>query len=257
MDFFGKELISVIIPIYQRPHFLEKTIASVLGQSHENIEILLVDDGSNTPISESYSPSDKRVKIITLEKNYGAQYARNIGIKNAKANWIAFIDSDDEWLPEKLSFQLQNLIQTNYELAVTDGYYRTDNTLIPMSLCSQFKSGDISKQILKKPSLMFQGLLVHKKCLQQIGYLDENVPAFHEWETIIRLAKEFKVLILRENLFIYNVHNEFSISKDTQLRKKGYKYIIDKHFDIDSPSYQKHLEIINKLDDDPYLLELL
>lgn len=215
----------------------------------------MIDDGSDIPLSKSFELLDPRIRIIVENKNRGAQYARNIGIKSAKGMWVAFIDSDDEWLPKKLEHQLNQLKLTGYKIAVCDGYIRKDHNLVPLNLCSDFTSHNITKQLLTKPSLMLQGLLAEKSCFEIINYLDENAPAFHEWDTIIRLSKSFPVLVQTEKLFIYNTHQDPSITKNIPLRKRGYMYVLSKHIEANQPEYNIHLTRINSLEKNPYLLE--
>jgi glycosyltransferase involved in cell wall biosynthesis len=109
-------LVSVVIPTFNRAGFLDRAIASVVLQTHGSLEILVVDDGSTDNTAEVVSawaekvsasaPGQRVLKYIQMQ-NRGVSAARNVGIRAAKASWIAFLDSDDEWLPEKLSRQLE------------------------------------------------------------------------------------------------------------------------------------------------------
>lgn len=96
-------MISVIIPVYNRENTIRRSVLSVLNQSVSNIEVLVVDDCSNdNTINILKKLKDSRLKIIELEKNRGANFARNIGIDLAIGDYISFQDSDDFWLPTKL-----------------------------------------------------------------------------------------------------------------------------------------------------------
>ena len=101
--------VSIIIPTYNRAHLIGRAIQSVLNQTYQNFEIIVVDDGSTDNTEEmikEFQKHDKRIKYIRHEKNRGGAAARNTGIKVARGEYIAFQDSDDEWLPEKLEKQM-------------------------------------------------------------------------------------------------------------------------------------------------------
>ena len=107
---FITELVSVIIPSYNSEKYLKKTVASALQQTYKNIEIVIIDDCSkdNTrSVIKELSEQDNRVRYIFQEKNQGAAVARNAGIHHAKGKYIAFLDSDDTWVPEKIEKQLK------------------------------------------------------------------------------------------------------------------------------------------------------
>src|SRR5690348_5887803 len=99
----GNVKVSVIVPAYNRAHTIRRCLDSALGQSISPHEVIVVDDAStDDTTSVVKSISHERLRLITMPARKGAQAARNVGIKNAKSDYIAFLDSDDEWLPEKL-----------------------------------------------------------------------------------------------------------------------------------------------------------
>lgn len=105
-------LISVIMPVYNVQDFIAEAIESVLNQQHQQFELLIIDDcGQDNSISLCHNFNDSRISIIHHSKNLGLSAARNTGIKHAKGNYLAFIDSDDCWHPDKLSKQLKHLQQ--------------------------------------------------------------------------------------------------------------------------------------------------
>jgi len=119
-------LVSIIVPYYKKEFFIEETIKSILIQSYQNFEILIIDDEINLAASkvlEKISSLDSRIKIITNEKNLGAGESRNVGINFSKGDYIAFCDSDDLWKEQKLEVQLSfmkknelNFSFTSYEV---------------------------------------------------------------------------------------------------------------------------------------------
>ena len=107
-------LVSIIMPSYNTAKFIEESIESVLKQTYQNWELIIVDDCSNDNTGEVVSMfNDSRIKYLVNERNSGAAVSRNKAMKEAKGRWIAFLDSDDLWLPEKLEKQLSYMIKNN------------------------------------------------------------------------------------------------------------------------------------------------
>lgn len=126
-----EELVSIITPSYNSEQFISKTIDSVLSQTYSNWELIIIDDKSpdhSNDIIHEYVCKDSRIKLVELEENRGPAVARNAGIKLAKGKYIAFLDADDLWMPEKLSIQISIMIKkrlaftyTSYFLIGEDG----------------------------------------------------------------------------------------------------------------------------------------
>ena len=225
--------ISVVIPAYNRAKTINYCLDSVLRQTLGPLEVLVVDDCSTdgtVDIVRAYK--DSRVRCIVLEKNSGAQAARNRGIREARGEWIAFQDSDDEWLPEKLEKQIAYLAEVNFNPMVvvhTDGtclnYQTGKKTLWDLP---HIHGTSVFSKLLASAGPMFQGLLTSKIALQYIGFLDESVPSYQEWDTAIRLARECRFIHIRESLFIYHLHTGETISKNKKRDIDGYQFIVDK-----------------------------
>jgi len=114
--------VSVIMPTWNRAHIIEKAIHSVLGQTYSNLELLICDDGSTDNTYELIqSIADDRIKWLPAKKNSGKpSVPKNRGIKESNGEWIAFLDSDDQWLPDKLELQIQALAKTNLKASCTN-----------------------------------------------------------------------------------------------------------------------------------------
>jgi len=119
MSKIKKDLISVIIPFYNDFKYFERCISSVLSQRYKNIEIIIINDGSEPYYKKKLNTFERiknnKIKIINLKFNQGVSHARNTGIKNAKGKFIAFLDSDDEWKPDKLIYQLNIMKKNNLQ----------------------------------------------------------------------------------------------------------------------------------------------
>lgn len=233
-DFSVEMTVSAIIPVYNRQKTIERAIVSALQQNYPVYEIIVVDDCStdNTvQIVEELACRDSRVKLICHDVNKGAQAARNTGIRNATGEWIAFLDSDDEWLTEKTEKQL-NVALRQGVCAVHSEFLRRnhDATKSTLQKVSPY-CGDIYADILTKPGPGFPSLLVKKECLERIGLLDESIISWQEWDTFIRLAKYFEFGFVSEPCFIWHWHEGHKISDDKRKEAEGYYQIVEKHAD--------------------------
>lgn len=242
--------VSVIVPSFNRENTIERCLESVLNQTFMPFEIVVVDDCSTDRTIDIIKHLDTSlIKIIKLEKNSGAQVARNVGIKAAKGDWIAFLDSDDEWLPFKLEKQIDILKLHNFDknIVIHGDCYKMDiskglKTKWALHFCN---GASIYEELLSHPGPMFQALLVSKIALHQIGYLDEKVPSYQEWDTSISLSKICEFIHIRTPLFIYHFHDEETISKNPTRDINGYTYIIEKYKNDISPQiYYQHIRTI-------------
>ncbi|MFW6016698.1 MAG: glycosyltransferase family 2 protein [bacterium] len=119
----NNDLVSIITPLYNSKEFIEETIQSVLNQSYREWEMIIVDDCStddSVQIVQEFIKKDDRIKLIQLNENSGTAIARNKGIKNAKGRYIAFLDSDDLWHPEKIKKQINFMNNNNYAFTFTN-----------------------------------------------------------------------------------------------------------------------------------------
>lgn len=116
------ELVSIIMPSYNTANYIEASIESVRHQTYENWELIIVDDCSTDNTDEIVKPllSDARIRYLKNEKNSGAAISRNRALREAKGKWIAFLDSDDLWLPEKLEKQVAFMEQNGYHFSYTN-----------------------------------------------------------------------------------------------------------------------------------------
>lgn len=227
--------IAVVIPTYNRATLLMRAVRSVLNQSIEASEIIVVDDGSKDKTADIISEAakqDPRIKYYLQIEHRGAQAARNRGIKEAKSNWITFLDSDDMWLPHKLEEQLKALKCRHFNrYTVVHGDCIVQKTEEDQSVwhVPVIHGTDVYKTLLEHPGPLFPTLLVSKKALEKIDCLDEHVPAYQEWDTVIRLSKICQFVHIPKPLFVYCLHEGITISKDHTKDIEGYQYILDKY----------------------------
>lgn len=225
--------ISVVIPAKNRAHTLPQCLDSILNQTFPAAEIIVVDDGSSDNTFEVVrSYQDRGVIYTKLSYGHGAQAARNAGIRRARHNWIAFQDSDDCWLADKLELQIEALSSSDAPdrmVVHTDGY-RFDSVLKTRTKINVGNfSGGCYNRLLITPGPMFPSILVHRDRLEEIGLLDENCLAYQEWDTAIRLARVCEWIHIRKPLFDWSWHAGETISKDARRELIGFRYVINKH----------------------------
>lgn len=219
--------ISVVIPAFNREKTIFRCLESVMNQTYPAMEILVVDDGStdNTQNTISNFPSDK--VFLLSQKHKGAQAARNKGILEAKGDYIAFLDSDDEWMPQMLEETVHSLFRKADDCVVySDCFVRNGNrqSLWRLPNCE----GNCYAALLKNPGPTIS-MLVKRELLFQIGLLDEKVAAYQEWDLAIRLAQNAEFVHIHRPLYIYNQHEGETISKSGRKDLLGYEYVIKKH----------------------------
>ena len=217
-------LISIIVTYYKKKKFISETINSILKQTHSNFEILLIyDDSNKTDLDfiRSFLSLDNRIKLIVNEKNLGVGHARNVGLKLAQGEYIAFIDSDDLWKKNKLERQLfymqKNYISfchTSYEVINENGNYL---------FIKNAKNIDSFKQIITSCDIGLSSVMI-KKDLLNYGFIFSNLRTkedFYLW--LILLKKGITLYGLDESLMQWrSLKNSLSSSYITKLYD-GYK----------------------------------
>lgn len=222
--------VSVIIPTYNRAAYLSDAIESVLCQTLKDFELIIVDDGSSDKTREIINAySDQRIKYLYKE-NGGAASAMNFGIAKSTGSYIARLDSDDIFLPEKLEIQV-NLLNLNpeYGLVYTQAYnidekgnmlglYLNNHTcpLEPLKVLRHF---------LFPPS---QSIMFRKSCMDTIGYFDEDMPIAEDWDFCIRMAQQYKFAYCDEPLVKIRRHSEM-ITADKIKTSHAILRVMQKH----------------------------
>lgn len=192
------ELVSVVIPTYNRAHVIKRAIESVLLQKYSNMEIIIIDDNSSDSTKEVIEGiMDSRIKYRRNSKNRGASFSRNAGIRMAKGEYIAFQDSDDEWVEGKLEKQLEIMKEMKcgmvYSMFSRD--YGDGNIVsVPgKSVPKEQREGNIYPFLLRESFIGTPTMLIRKEVLRQVGSFDENLKNYEDYELAIRIAKNYKV----------------------------------------------------------------
>lgn len=188
--------VSVILPAYNRAYILERSIWSVLNQSHKNLELVIVDDSSTdetTPLVASIK--DERVYYVRTKRNQGAAGARNYGLQFVTGEYVAFQDSDDYWHPDKLQLQMEELENKNAGFCYHKVQYDFGGgriAILPQEgIPLERKSGDIYHQLLYENMVDCPALLVRRECLAEVGGFDEGLRALEDYDLALRLGYLF------------------------------------------------------------------
>ena len=202
--------VSVVIPTFNRATLVERAIDSVLGQTHSAFEIIVVDDGStdNTSATLRNKYSDKLV--VFQQSNRGVSAARNVGIAHATGNWIALLDSDDEWLPSKLAQQLA-LIKNHTDclLCHTDEIWIRNGVRVNAMNKHKKSGGDIYQQCLPLCAISPSSVIFQKQLLDDVGNFDETLPACEDYDLWLRICAQHKVHYLDQKLLVkYGGHED-------------------------------------------------
>ena len=196
----NEPLVSIITPVYNAERFLSDTIKSVQNQTYKNWEILLIDDCSkdnSAQIIKEFQKYDNRIKYIKLKKKSGASVSRNEGIRNAKGRFIAFVDSDDIWKPEKLEIQIKYMLKENLGFTFTSYRYMKEN-------------GELTNKIAKAPSkINYNGLLKNTIIGCSTVVIDREIVDYFEMPLVRRGQDTATWLqILRKEKYAYGIEQD-------------------------------------------------
>ena len=240
--------ISVVIPVYNSEKTIKNTLESVINQSYLPYEVVLVNDGStdnSRKIIDDFVDSNtfKNVNFKLINKsNGGVSTARNTGLKIADGDWIAFLDSDDKWLPNKLEFQ-KKILEQNPNIDFL-GCTR-NGEIIKSILWKQlgYLTKITAKNLLVRFVFVVPTIIFKKSIIKQVGFFDENQKYAEEGNYFIRIANKYNCYLLNECLVITGngkAHfGESGLSGNIKEMEKG---------ELKNIKDSLHLGVINKLE---------
>lgn len=184
--------VSVVIPTYNRAKYICEAIDSVLAQTYKDHEIIVIDDGSTDNTKELLNKYETKIKYI-YQENKGISAARNAGIKVAKGEYIAFLDSDDLWLSEKLKVQVKALEENKEIGLVYSSMSRIDSSGKFWGMCPSTPAGDNCYDLLISEShYPTPTILVRKECFEKAGLFDETMKGIEDLDWCYRIIKFYK-----------------------------------------------------------------
>lgn len=220
-------LISIIIPTYNRAHLIFETLDSVLVQTYENWECIVVDDGSTDGtdgLLAEYIKKDNRFKYLINARTKGAQGARNTGILNAKGNYVQFFDSDDIMYPHHLKTKM-DAFQQNPDLDIVTSFSHVKNANNEIiDIFTWVTLGVIFEKLIRQHTYVDTNSALIRRGVFKDYLLDENVPSFQELDLHLALSKKANYGMVWEFLTAYYRRDVDTISSDKIKEKKGEIY---------------------------------
>lgn len=215
-------LVSAVIPTRNRLDLVRRAIASVRSQTYPNVEIVVVDDGSTDGTAEMLA-NVPDVRLVRLSQGVGGAGARNRGIEAASGDLIAFLDSDDEWLPDKLTQQVPRLLDQPEVGAVYSRHYsHDDETGVRSEVHAALYTGDITEQLFSGRCPRTVSLFtVRRKALEEVGGFDEDLPGFQDTDLWIRIASRWRFDAVDAPLTVVHNHPGSRVTTDASVREKA------------------------------------
>jgi glycosyltransferase involved in cell wall biosynthesis len=195
--------VSVIIPTYNRAEKVLRAISSVLSQTYEDFELIVIDDGSDDHTREGLSRFKDHILLLNHTENMGVSAARNSGIEKARGEFIAFLDSDDQWMPEKLEVQI-DFFRENPDIVAC----QTEEIWIRKGIRVNPKnrhlkpSGDIFEPSLKLCLVSPSAVMLKRSLLDEVGLFDERFPVCEDYDLWLRISKKYPIYLIKKALVV-------------------------------------------------------
>lgn len=224
--------VTVVMPAYNAEKYLAESIESVLAQTFDDLELLIIDDGSTdrtAEIANSYCQQDNRVKLFSQE-NHGVSTSRNKGICLNNSKFVAFIDADDKWFSDKLAVHLNHF---NQEAHLGISFARVE-FLSPDGTTGQIASGRLNQLqpqhfLYENPTITTSNLVVRREVFQEIGYFDQSMSYAEDLDFILRVicSGKWKINGIDQVLMGYRT-TEGGLSSNLYCMQEGWEILIDK-----------------------------
>ncbi|HUQ88889.1 MAG TPA: glycosyltransferase [Vicinamibacterales bacterium] len=223
--------VSVIIPAYNAEKFIADTVNSVLSQTYQDFEIIVVDDGSKDGTLAALQPFGDRVRVHQ-QANGGVARARNTGVSLAQGTWVAFLDADDLWLPEKLERQLAI---SSAPMIYTDRFNIGDRGDLPelQSEVTPMSGGDLFVPLLREGNFITNtSVMIRRELFQSLGGFYTGLNGTEDWEMWIRVAERHPIGFVPEPLVKYRFHGG-SISRNYERMSRERTEVITRALALD------------------------
>jgi glycosyltransferase involved in cell wall biosynthesis len=233
----NQALVSVVMPAFNCERYIAECIDSVLEQTYQDFEIIIVDDGSTDDTVKIISQyKNDRIRLFN-QSNSGSGSARNYGVKQASGEWVAFIDADDIWLPDKLHKQLEHCSKLAW--SHTDLYFH--GSVYPRhTKATEFTSkhsGFILNKLLVENFIGTSSVVIKKEIFQEFGGFNTELRALQDWDLWLRIAEKYQVCYIDQPLVYYRVHSS-SVSRNVRKTLPYHISLIDRAFSQNGPGSQ-------------------
>ena len=225
-------LVSAIIPTRNRPEMLLRAVKSVAEQTYPRIELIIVEDEPEGNIEEYIRQEIKMqaCRVIKNKRKPGGAGARNSGFLESKGEFIAFLDDDDEWMPEKIERQIEAFQKSNDRV----GIEAACNIIVQNStriINYRYLEGDVYKALCRKHTAGNTSIpLIKRHVLEEVGLFDEDMEAAQDTELWLRIAKRYHFTTVNEPLAIVHWHNSERITKNYSKQVLGVSMLLRKHW---------------------------
>jgi glycosyltransferase involved in cell wall biosynthesis len=220
-----KPHVSVIVPAFNPGAYLGAAVRSVLAQSFEDWEMVVIDDGSTEDISQQV-PSDPRIHI-RRQQNLGLARARNAGIHCSRGTWLAFLDADDLWLPTKLQRQI-DLLEERPDVALCDTRFEMINEhgeVVGPGYQGYHKS---YLDLLTGCGICVSTVIVRKTCVDEVGLFDVDVAGCEDYDMWLKISRKFELARVESCQAQYRIHPQ-NMSRNYAMMYKNFKRVLRKH----------------------------
>jgi glycosyltransferase involved in cell wall biosynthesis len=223
--------VSVVIPAYNCARYIEAAVQSALAQTHQNLEVVAIDDGSkDETLRVLESVADARLRVIS-QPNAGVSVARNNGVAQSSGDYLAFLDADDEWLPQKLEKQLTAMQSENAQWSYTSLQLINDAG-DELEIQHSPRVGDLLEDLMLRGNVVStpSSVVVERKLWNQSGGFDPDLSHSADWDLWIRLARLSPATYVREPLVRYRWH-ETNMSRNARLLESDTLRCLNKAFE--------------------------
>lgn len=222
-------LISVIIPTFNKAQFIEEAVESVLGQSYRNLEIIVVDDGSTDNTRDVLKKYQNNIAYVS-QNNNGPSSARNYGIRTARADHIAFLDSDDVWFPEKLEAQMEVMSRNQTVGLVGCGAYTIDSEgrIQKEYISEKYHTRQEVLRDLQTRKISFNPsiVLVKRACIDRVGGFKDGLHYGEDWDLWLRIAKHYEIEFIRKALVKVRKYGGHRPYQQVQIMRSNIRRVI-------------------------------
>ena len=227
--------VSVIIHTYNNERFMAETVESVLNQTYKDYEIIVVDDGSVDGTRDALMPYMQKIRYHYKE-NGGIASAKNAGISLSQTEFVAFLDHDDLWVPDKLQLQMEHFNENPQIGLVYAKYTSFRDGKELRTKPEKGYSGWIFKELLSKSFIQTSTVVVKRECLDAVGPYDETFSLGDEYDMFLRIARKFQCGFVDKGLTRYRVHDTNASNNDFLFDNENlgvYKKIYNNFTDLD------------------------
>ncbi|WP_129125877.1 glycosyltransferase family 2 protein [Geomonas oryzae] len=215
--------VSVVITCYNYGKYLCGCLDSVLSQTYTNIEVIVVDDGSTDETHEvmlAYLP-DPRIQYI-FQSNRGQTVAKNVGISHCRSEFIAFLDADDQWCPEKLEKQMNRFCDSSVGVVFCRAkYLDPDSAPLEYVMSGRYlqpRRGTVTDWLIFDNFVQFSSVVLRKECIESFGLFDESLKMGIDWDMWLKISTKYAFDYVDEQLFYYRMGHSGQMSKNLEER---------------------------------------